>query len=476
MIERRVITVSSLVRYLKGQLESNAVLHGVYVEGEISNMRRPYSGHWYFSIKDDRSGLPCVMFASANRSVKFPVHDGDKVIIRGDVTVYESEGRMQLIVTGMQPSGMGSLYLQLDALKKKLLEEGLFSDEHKKRLPAYPMDIALVTGNNTAARSDVLITLQKRWPVAKVTEYPVPVQGNGAASLIIEGLLKADKDEHDLILLVRGGGSIEDLWCFNDEKLARTIYAMHTPIVTGVGHETDTTLVDFVSDKRANTPTGAVETAVPDIKDVTMMLEGMKLRMIGAMRNKLAAVRKDLEQDASCPYLRSPEKIFQERAYRLDRLHDCLKVGMMKQQKKKEAFISLQHRLIAAFIQDASFIKAKIRAKEADLIRLFMQRRDAAATQLRMNQKDLERAVWQDLDRRRTGLEAKMHILDAYSPLKVMDRGYSIIMKDGHPVHRADELHEDDIVRLRFAQGCADAQIIQIEQEEQHGSSKEKDI
>lgn len=477
MMERQVITVTTLVRYLKGQLESNGMLHGVYVEGEISNMRRPYSGHWYFSIKDDHSSLPCVMFASANRNVKFPVQNGNKVMVRGDVTVYESEGRMQLLVSAMQPSGIGALYMQLEALKKKLAAEGLFDEAHKQNLPPYPMNIAVVTGNHTAARSDVLTTLQKRWPLAEIHEYPCPVQGSQAATYIVEALQKADEGGHDLILLVRGGGSVEDLWCFNDEQLARTIYHLKTPIVTGVGHETDTTLVDYVSDHRANTPTGAVELSVPDQRDVLHHLENIRARMIQNMQLILHKCRADLEQEASCSYLRMPEKILQEYMYHLDHLRDALKVSMMQQQAKKVRFDDLHHRLSAAIIQKTSVLQADLKALEGALIRFYSQHQIAQHIHLDMLEKDMQRAMMHVLETRRGNLEKEMRLLDAYSPLKVMDRGYSITMKDNKPVHSIKDLQKGDLVTLQFHEGSAEALIKKInEQEEKHGCSKEENI
>ena len=211
-----------------------------------------------------------------------------------------------MVASSMQPSGIGELYLKLEQMKKQLLQEGLFEESHKKQLPEYPMDIALVTGSNTAAREDVLITFRKRWSIAKIHEYPCPVQGTQASPKIIDALKRADEGNHELVILARGGGSLEDLWCFNDEALARTIYAMHTPIVTGIGHETDTTLADYVSDKRANTPTGAVEVSTPNIVDVKAMLSSFQIRMVNAV--KACEERKQqqlLRLAASCEYASS---------------------------------------------------------------------------------------------------------------------------------------------------------------------------
>lgn len=472
MSEKRVVTVSRLVRYLKGQLESNAYLHSLYVEGEVSNLRRPYSGHWYFSLKDEQSSIPCVMFASSARNVKFPVNNGDKVIVRGDITVYMPEGRMQLLVQAMQPGGTGALYLQLEALKKKLFAEGLFDEAHKKPLPQFPMDIALVTGNNTAARSDVLITLKKRWPVASIHEYPCPVQGEGAALKIVEALQKADGDHHDVILLVRGGGSLEDLWCFNDELLARTVYAMHTPIVTGVGHETDTTLVDYVSDHRANTPTGAVEAAVPDIHEVRKHIQDLKVRMMNASGTAIKHKRMMLERMAMSSVFRSPDMLYRDKVMKLDFLREKLIHSTTVADKNRVLLNNLRNRIVTLAMQESHTLKSKTYEKRTALLQEMNHALSQSETRLTSNEDALVRNMKLVLDSKRNELEKEMRLLDAYSPLKVLDRGYSIVTKDDKAVIDAKDLQKEDLVTLRFAKGSAQAKIEKIIEEVTHGKDQ----
>lgn len=472
MSEKRVVTVSRLVRYLKGQLESNAYLHSLYVEGEVSNLRRPYSGHWYFSLKDEQSSIPCVMFASSARNVKFPVNNGDKVIVRGDITVYMPEGRMQLLVQAMQPGGTGALYLQLEALKKKLFAEGLFDEAHKKPLPQFPMDIALVTGNNTAARSDVLITLKKRWPVASIHEYPCPVQGEGAALKIVEALQKADGDHHDVILLVRGGGSLEDLWCFNDELLARTVYAMHTPIVTGVGHETDTTLVDYVSDHRANTPTGAVEAAVPDIHEVRKHIQDLKVRMMNASGTAIKHKRMMLERMAMSSVFRSPDMLYRDKVMKLDFLREKLIHSTTVADKNRVLLNNLRNRIVTLAMQESHTLKTKTYEKRTALLQEMNHALSQSETRLTSNEDALVRNMKLVLDSKRNELEKEMRLLDAYSPLKVLDRGYSIVIKDDKAVIDAKDLQKEDLVTLRFAKGSAQAKIEKIIEEVTHGKDQ----
>lgn len=472
MSEKRVVTVSRLVRYLKGQLESNAYLHSLYVEGEVSNLRRPYSGHWYFSLKDEQSSIPCVMFASSARNVKFPVNNGDKVIVRGDITVYMPEGRMQLLVQAMQPGGTGALYLQLEALKKKLFAEGLFDEAHKKPLPQFPMDIALVTGNNTAARSDVLITLKKRWPVASIHEYPCPVQGEGAAVKIVEALQKADGNHHDVILLVRGGGSLEDLWCFNDELLARTVYAMHTPIVTGVGHETDTTLVDYVSDHRANTPTGAVEAAVPDIHEVRKHIQDLKVRMMNASGTAIKHKQMMLERMAMSSVFRSPDMLYRDKVMKLDFLREKLIHSTTVADKNRVLLNNLRNRIVTLAMQESHTLKTKTYEKRTALLQEMNHALSQSETRLTSNEDALVRNMKLVLDSKRNELEKEMRLLDAYSPLKVLDRGYSIVTKDDKAVIDAKDLQKEDLVTLRFAKGSAQAKIEKIIEEVTHGKDQ----
>ena len=298
-MSQNVVSVSTLVHYLKSKLESDNLIQKVLVEGEISNFSNYRSGHWYFSLKDENSLIRCVMFSSYNKKVQFAPKDGDKVIIQADVSVYEQRGDIQLLVYAMKSDKIGDLYLQFEKLKAKLYAEGVFDDKYKKPIPLYPMNIALVTGANTAARSDVLTTLNRRWPIAEIHEYSVLVQGNESAGQIINALKQADNNHHDVILLVRGGGSIEDLWSFNDETLARTIFNLKTPIITGIGHEINYTISDYVADLRAPTPTGAAERCAPDQKDVLNMLNVYQTRLNTAITTKKDHASRELNKYSS---------------------------------------------------------------------------------------------------------------------------------------------------------------------------------
>ena len=263
------ISVTVLVRYLKNKLDSDNNLQRVLVSGELSNFHRHSSGHLYFTLKDENSAINCVMFKSSAGSLKFEPKTGDKVIVQANASIFETTGQLQLYVLKMSLDGLGDLYAQYEALKFKLKENGIFDEENKIELPkTYLENVAVLVGDNSAAMSDIKTTFARRWPLCNVDYYPVLVQGNDAPKQIIEKLIEVDKKNYDAIILARGGGSFEDLFCFNDEKLIMCIYKLKTFIITGVGHEQDFTLVDFVADQRAATPTASVELITPNIIDV----------------------------------------------------------------------------------------------------------------------------------------------------------------------------------------------------------------
>lgn len=461
-MSRKIIPVSTLVHYLKGSLEGDPVLHGVLVEGEISNLRKPYSGHWYFSLKDSRASISCVMFASYNRRVGFDVQNGDKVEIRGDVSVYEPGGSLQIMANAMRRAGVGDLYQKFEELKKKLEQEGLFDASHKKGIPAFPFDIALVTGNNTAAREDVLITLKKRWPVAKISEYPAPVQGAEAAVHIIEELQKADQGNHDVILLVRGGGSIEDLWCFNDEKLARTVYDLKTPVVTGIGHETDFTLCDFTADLRANTPTGAVEAATPDLADIENRLFQYSSRLIYLMNNRLQTASIHLDHLSSSSVLSKPEKLVRERKKELSYIEESLLRFPQKLQKNEMDLKVLRHRFTHSADVLSMQLHARIEAEQNHLETWWDEKKNTSEKELSEKHASLTESMHRSLENAEREMKTKSALLDAYSPLKIMSRGYSIITKDSKVITSWRDIQKGDTVNLRLAEGSATALLQEV--------------
>lgn len=288
-------TVSELNGYIKDLLDSNRTLSSVTVRGEISNFTNHRSGHLYFSLKDTDGQIKAVMFRSSAARLKFMPESGMKVIAHGSVSAFVRDGAYQLYVTSLQPDGVGALYLAYEQLKEKLYSEGLFNEAHKKPIPKYPSRIGVVTSPTGAAVRDILNVTRRRYPLADIYIWPALVQGAAAAASILSGVDYFDKEGLcDVIIVGRGGGSIEDLWAFNDEALARRIYAAKTPVISAVGHETDFTICDFVSDLRAPTPSAAAEIAVPDVKDIFLRLDSAEQRCSLALQRSLNRAKERL--------------------------------------------------------------------------------------------------------------------------------------------------------------------------------------
>ena len=286
------VTVSSLLRYLKNKLDTDNNIQRVLVSGEISNFHNHFSGHLYFTLKDDNAAINCVMFKSNASKLTFTPKTGDKVIIQANTSIFETTGQLQLYVLKMNLDGLGDLYLKFEQLKNKLNTEGYFSDNHKKVLTKTYLDkVAVLVGDKSAAMSDIKTTFNRRWPLCKVDYYPVLVQGLDAPNSIINELKKVDELGYDAIILARGGGSFEDLFCFNDENLVKTIYDLKTFIITGVGHEQDFTLVDFVADKRAATPTASVELITPNIGDTLDLINDYEYDLNNILNDKFNNIK-----------------------------------------------------------------------------------------------------------------------------------------------------------------------------------------
>lgn len=315
-----VLSVSQLNRYIKMNFDADENLANIFISGEISNFTNHYrTGHLYFTLKDDSAAVRAVMFNSSAKRLKFMPEDGMKVIARGRVSVYEASGQYQLYVDDMQPDGVGALNLAYEQLKEKLQKEGLFSEHHKKPLPPYPEKVGVITSPTGAAVRDIINVLGRRFPYAEIVFCPVLVQGEGAHLQLTDAVnLFNSKRAADVIIIGRGGGSIEDLWEFNDEGLARAVYNSEIPVISAVGHETDFTICDFVADMRAPTPSAAAELAVPDANELQYALSTLKNRMFLNVSSGIADRRSRLEYLTSKGALKSPDEMLSNRSQRLD--------------------------------------------------------------------------------------------------------------------------------------------------------------
>ena len=410
------ISVSTLVRYLKNKLDTDENLQGVMVGGEISNFHKHNSGHLYFTLKDDKSSISCVMFSSKTNNLRFIPKNGDKVLLSANTSIFEVSGQLQLYVNTMKLDGVGDLYQQYEELKNKLTSEGLFSVEHKKELPfIYPEKIAVLVGDKSAAMSDIKTQFNRRWPLCVVDYYPVLVQGLDAPKDIINKLLEVDNMNYDAIILARGGGSFEDLFCFNDEGLIRCIYNLKTFIVSGLGHEQDFTLTDFVSDLRAPTPTASVELITPNISDVIDEIESLLNLSQTSVNNKIKIIKKDLDLLTASEYLKNPYVIIDNIKLKLDYYNEKLN-GIAK--LKNTLLIKID-----AYLERANhFLNKKI-------------------------------------DNNRHGLDKYTQVLDAYSINKTLKRGFSIIYKGDKIVNLSKDLKKDDNITIKMLDGYTNAII-----------------
>lgn len=322
-----IFSVSDLNEYIKNIFENNRTLSSVTVRGEISNFVNHRSGHLYFSLKDADGQIRAVMFRSRAQALKFMPESGMKVILHGSVTVYPRDGSYQIYVSSMQPDGIGALYLAYEQMKERLNAEGLFDEAHKKLIPEFPRRIGVITSPTGAAVRDIINVSGRRYPNAEVYLYPALVQGEGAEESLIRALDYLDKSKLvDVIIIGRGGGSIEDLWAFNSEKLARRIFAAQVPIISAVGHETDFTICDFVADLRAPTPSAAAELAVPDRRELMMRLDSYDYRLSRGLINRINRSRDRLEKSAALAESFSPANYIKTRRENLGRLNDKAKL------------------------------------------------------------------------------------------------------------------------------------------------------
>jgi exodeoxyribonuclease VII large subunit len=431
--ERRVYTVSDLTARIRDLLARNFT--DVLVQGEISNCRPASSGHIYFTLKDERAQVRCVFFKQQQRGMKFRPEDGLKVTVRGSVSVYEARGEYQIYVESLEPVGRGALQVAFEQLKKKLEVEGLFDPARKKLLPLLPSRIGLITSSTGAAVRDVVRILTRRFPNVHLTLYPVRVQGEGAAEEIVQALAHFNrKRSADVILLVRGGGSIEDLWAFNEEKVARAIAACAIPVIAGVGHETDFTIADFVADVRASTPSAAAELVVQTRREFDKHLADLQDSLGGLVRYRLLELSRRVHELVGRRGFRRPLDLLRQRRQRADELTSRLALGL------KARLETSRRRFTAAHLRIARF---EFRAKIAALRRRFEKLGNELGVLIERLLR-LKRERWQ-----RLALQ-----LQERSPLKLLERGYAIATDAAGVVLRdANQVEVGDEVRVQLHRG-----------------------
>lgn len=439
---RAILTISQLNAQARILLERG--LGSVWLEGEISNLARPSSGHWYFSLKDEGAQVRCAMFRNKATLVRFPVRDGARVIARGRVSLYEARGEFQVVVDHLEEAGEGALRRRFEELKRKLLAEGLFEAGRKRKLPTLPRRIGVVTSPTGAALRDILHILQRRFPAVPVLVYPTAVQGESAPREIVEALrLAGQRAECDVLIVARGGGSLEDLMAFNDEAVARAMAASPIPVISGIGHETDFTIADFVADERAPTPSGAAERAVPDRAEYLRALGALYRNLDGAMRRKLQVLRQVLRQHERGLDRAHPGSRLRQHAQRLDELEQRLQRAVHRRLDRSRVRLGNAEALLGR--------SSPARRLAALRLRLDGARRRLPTCMHRRLQQATER--WQRSAR----------TLHAVSPLATLDRGYAIVLDPvGHVVTDSSHLAPGDRIEARLARGAVRATVTDV--------------
>lgn len=414
------ITISELNRYLKIKFENDTNLRMVYLKGEISNFKAHTRGHYYFTLKDETSRLNAVMFSYHTGNLKFMPCDGMKVLVVGRISVYEQTGSYQIYVENMAEDGIGNLYVAFEKLKKDLAKEGLFNPEHKKRIPRMPKRIGIVTASTGAAIRDILTTIKRRYPICETILFPALVQGNEAAADIVKKIELANTYDIDTLIVGRGGGSLEDLWPFNEEIVARAIYNSKVPVISAVGHEIDFTIADFVADLRAPTPTAAAELAVPDTSTILNYLETAKGRSYQAINNIINNYQTRISNVANSYILKKPTAMYEILEQKLDNLIDKL---------NKEINIVIDNNKVRLFKSSNSYI----------------------LTNPSMLYKFKEQAL--------LGLTEKLEVLN---PISTLNRGYGIIKKDNVVVSSITNVKDNDDIVINLKDGNIYSNVVKV--------------
>lgn len=434
--DRVVYTVSELNRQVKDLLEHSFPL--LWIEGELSNLARPRSGHWYFTLKDAGAQVRCAMFRTRNGLLRFQPTDGMQVLVRARLGLYEARGDYQLIVEHMEEAGDGALRRAFEALRDRLMTEGLFDDARKRPIPPVPARIGVITSPTGAAVRDILSVLRRRFPLARVMVYPVPVQGAAAAPAIVDAFgMAAARAECDVLILARGGGSLEDLWAFNEEAVARAIAACPIPVVTGIGHEVDFTIADFVADRRAPTPSAAAELLSPDHAEWRTRLARLDETLMRAFRNRLATAVQHQNWLAGRLDRQHPGRALETRMQRLDDLDLRLRRGV-------RARLVRGHDRVATAVARLRGVSPRQRLERLEQQRDSLYRR-------------LDGARAQRMERERSRLKLAMRALHAVSPLATLERGYAIATVECDGTRRvvtdAANVKDGDDLDLRLHRG-----------------------
>ena len=419
-MDRNYLKISEINEYIKTVIDNTSFLNKVYLSGEISNFKNHARGHLYFTLKDDESRINAVMFAGNAKDLTFEPKDGMSVLVEGRISCYPASGSYQVYVEKMDMDGIGKLFIEYEKLKKKLAEEGLFDLDHKKKIPRFPTRIGVITADTGAAVKDIMSTIKRRYPICEVILFPSLVQGADAAPNIVKQIKKADEFGLDTIICGRGGGSIEDLWAFNEEIVARAIYECKTPIISAVGHEIDFTIADFVADLRAPTPTGAAEMAVPTIMDVSTLIDNFEIRATKSIKNTVNQKFIMLERFKRSYILKNPMSMYEIKEQKLDNLLDTLKSDITN---------ILNNKIFAYKEISQSYI-----LKDPNKL----------------------------LEAKNNKLDMMINSLKLLNPLSLLEKGYSVVSKEDKVINDIKGIKTGDNLKIKLSKGSIDATVSKV--------------
>jgi len=442
----KYLTVTALTRYIKRKIDLDSHLQNIWLKGEISNFKHHSRGHMYLTIKDAYSRIQAVMFSGNNRHLKFMPENGMNVFIRGNISVYEANGQYQLYINEMEPDGLGALYLAYEQLKEKLLKRGYFNQERKKTIPLYPERIGVVTSPTGAAVRDIITTIKRRYPIVEIVVIPVLVQGPNAAASIANAIHHVNIiGGFDTLIVGRGGGSIEELWSFNEEIVANAIYYSEIPIISAVGHETDTTISDFVSDLRAPTPTGAAELAVPSQLELKNQIIQYKQRLSREMSLQLDFYKRQLKSLNSSYAFRYPKELLKQKEQNLDSQLENLEREM--KQKLKEKKLDFQ----------VSYNRLQLQHPNQQI--------EQASKALKELTRNHQLIMSQIVETNQLNVANLLEKLSLVSPLEIMKRGFALPYRDsGELLKSVQEVKQKDKITLKLNDGDLRCQVLTIKE------------
>ncbi|HBK0554152.1 TPA: exodeoxyribonuclease VII large subunit [Listeria monocytogenes] len=446
MEQDKYLTVAAITKYIEKKFEVDPYMKQVFVRGEISNLKQPASGHLYFTVKDEFAMLRSVMFHKAVQKIGFVPEDGMNVLITGRIGVFTKAGRYQFYAEHMEPDGVGALYIQLEQLKSQLEKEGLFAETHKKVLPSFPSKVAVVTSKTGAAVRDILTTIHRRMPSVEVIVYPTIVQGEKAAQKIVENIGKINqRNDIDVMIIGRGGGSLEELWVFNEEPVVRAVYDSDVPVISAVGHETDFALSDFSADVRAATPTAAAELAVPDYRDLEERLAERKYRLLAVTRQALERKERSLEQLKQHLILNGPKHQLEQQMERTDYFSERLNNAFSKQ----------------------IFVKQTVFDRLNDRLHYYHPNKEIELQkeQMALRLQALEKAMKQLLKDKQQSFFRQIDALEHLSPLSLLKRGFGVTYKENMLVKSVQELEVGDNIQVKMQGGQIEALITAKEED-----------